>query len=222
MEKDLQLHGSQYQTIVSLVFVTYVIFEVPSNMVLKRFTPRYWLSFIMFMWGIVATCSGLCNTFGQMVACRLLLGAFEAGLFPGMTIYLTMFYSKRELGLRIGYLFVCSALAGAFGGLLAFAIGNMDGVAGLRGWRWILIIEGLPTLVVAVLAFFLLVNDADSAYFFTEQDKMIMHLRRNMEYGQTASAQEFDRKDALKAIKDWTVLGMCLSQFCITIMLYGR
>lgn len=85
--------------------------------------------------------TGLVQNFGGLIAVRLLLGAFEAGLFPGMAIYLTLFYTKSELALRVGYLFVSAAIAGSFGGLLAFGIGQMDGFAGQRGWRWIMIIE---------------------------------------------------------------------------------
>lgn len=188
-------------------------------MVLKKFTPRIWISIIAFSWGIVATLMGLSQSYGSMIACRLLVGAFEAGLFPGMTVYLTMFYTKRELGLRIGYLFVCSALAGATRGLLAYAIGNMDGLAGLRGWRWIIIIEGIPTVVMAFLAFFFMENDAKTAHFFTERYKALINLRRHSEYGQTASAQAFGKADAFKAFKDWKVWGLCIAQFSITIML---
>lgn len=86
-------------------------------------------------------CTGFVQGFGGLVACRLLLGAVEAALFPGLTIYLTTFYTKNEIALRIGYLFVSAALAGACGGLLAFAIGFMEGLQGMNGWRWILIIE---------------------------------------------------------------------------------
>ena len=221
MEEDLGLVGNQFQIIVSLVFVTYVIFEVPSNMVLKRFTPRIWIPTITVSWGLVATLSGLVQSYGGMITCRLLLGAFESGLFPGMTVYLTMFYTKRELGLRIGYLFVCAALAGACGGLLAYAIGKMDGLAGLSGWRWIFIIEGLPTIIMGVVAFFFMANDAETAYFFNDDDRALIQLRRDSEYGQTASAQAFSKADAFKAFKDWKVWGMCSGQFTITIMLYG-
>jgi MFS family permease len=99
MENDLGLVGQQYQAAESLVFVTYVLFETPSNMVLKRFTPRIWIALITTLWGIIATLTGLVNNFGQLVACRLLLGAVEVGLFPGLTIYLTFFYTKKELGM---------------------------------------------------------------------------------------------------------------------------
>ncbi len=135
MEADLGLQGNQFQVAVSILFVTYVLFEVPSNLVLKKFTPSRWIAFITIAWGVIATTTGLATSYGSLLACRLLLGAGEAGLFPGMNMYLTFFYTKHELALRVGYLFVSAAGAGALGGLLAYAIGKMDGVAGLHGWR---------------------------------------------------------------------------------------
>lgn len=92
----------------------------------------------------------------------------KGGLFPGAAIYLTLFYSKRELALRIGYLFVSAALAGACGGLLAYGIGFMDGVAGQRGWRWILILEGLPTICLGIATWFFLANEPETAYYLTK------------------------------------------------------
>lgn len=186
LEKDLGLKGNDYQTAVSLLFVTYILCELPSNLVLRRFHPSRWIAFLTTSWGIIATLTGITQSYGGLIACRLLLGAVEAGLFPGMTVYLTIFYTKKELALRVGYLFVSAALAGksavliipwtmrmsercllfpdtpalqmdadkepkgAFGGLLAYGIGFMDGVAGQRGWRWIMILEGLPTFVLGI------------------------------------------------------------------------
>jgi MFS family permease len=135
MEKDLGLVGNQYQIAVSILFVTYITFEVPSNLVLKKFTPSRWIAFITFSWGIVATLTGLVQSYSGLIACRVLLGALEAGMFPGMSLYLTFWYTKNELALRVGYLFVSAAIAGALGGLLAFGIGRMDGLQGMSGWR---------------------------------------------------------------------------------------
>jgi hypothetical protein len=144
LEKDLGLYGNQYQTAVSLLFATYVTSELPSNLVLKKFTPSRWFATITFLWGVVATLTGVVQNFAGLIACRLALGLIEGGLFPGLTVYLTLFYTKREMALRVGYLFVSAALSGACGGLLAYCIGFMDGVAGQKGWRWIFIIEGNP------------------------------------------------------------------------------
>lgn len=83
-------------------------------------------------------------------------------------MYLTLFYTKREIALRIGYLFVSAALAGASGGLLAYGVGFMDGVAGQRGWRWILILEGLPTIVLGIATWFLLADDPESAHYLSK------------------------------------------------------
>lgn len=125
LEEDLNLSSERYQTAVSLLFVTYLLFEVPSNIILKHYCrPSRWIAFISVCWGIVATLTGIVQSFGGLIACRLLLGLFESGLFPGLAVYLSFFYTKREIGLRIGYLFVSAALAGAFGGLLAYGIGK--------------------------------------------------------------------------------------------------
>jgi MFS family permease len=87
LEKDLELHGSQYQTAVSLLFVTYVLCETPSNLVIKKLRPSRWIAFITTAWGIVATLTGVVQSYGGLIVCRLILGALEAGLFPGMLAY---------------------------------------------------------------------------------------------------------------------------------------
>lgn len=138
LEEDLNMEGDQFQTAVSLLFVTYILSETPSNLVIKKFTPSRWLSFLTTTWGITATLTGITQSYGGLLACRLVLGALEGGLFPGLTIYLTLFYTRREIALRVGYLFVSAAISGSVGGLLAYGIGFMDGVAGQRGWRWIM------------------------------------------------------------------------------------
>ena len=86
-------------------------------------------------WGLVATFSGFTQSYVGLIVCRLLLGLTEAGLFPGMVVYLTFWYTKKELALRTAYLFVSAAIAGSIGGLLAYGIGFMDGLAGYSGWR---------------------------------------------------------------------------------------
>jgi len=138
LEEDLNMEGDQFQTAVSLLFVTYILSETPSNLVIKKFTPSRWLSFLTTAWGITATLTGITQSYGGLLACRLVLGALEGGLFPGLTIYLTLFYTRREIALRVGYLFVSAAISGSVGGLLAYGIGFMDGLAGQRGWRWIM------------------------------------------------------------------------------------
>jgi MFS family permease len=221
LEEDLSLTPQQFQVSVSILFVTYLLFEVPSNLVLKLFTPRRWLSFIAVSWGIVATLTGLVNSYASLLACRLLLGALEAGLFPGLTVYLTLFYTKHEIALRVGYLFVSAAVAGALGGLLAYGIGHMDGVQGMSGWRWIMIIEGIPSVVLGVITYFALPNDSQTAYFLYDAEKALMEERHRRQYGNTASSREFSKVDMMKAFKDWKVWAFSIAQFGVDVMLYG-
>jgi MFS family permease len=106
---------NQFQIAVSILFVTYVIFETPSNLILKRMKPARYLAGLMFMWGLVATFSAFVTNFAGLVACRLLLGMFEAGLFPGVILYLSMFYNRRNVSLRQAWFYGTSALAGGLG-----------------------------------------------------------------------------------------------------------
>ncbi|KAH7346000.1 high-affinity nicotinic acid transporter-like protein [Pyrenochaeta sp. MPI-SDFR-AT-0127] len=221
LEQDLDLSPSQFQTAVSILFVTYILSELPSNLVLKKLRPSRWIAFITVAWGITATLTGIVQNYGGLIACRLVLGAVEGGLFPGMAIYLTFFYTKRELALRIGYLFVSAALAGAFGGLLAYGIGHMDGVAGQRGWRWIMILEGIPTFVLGIATWWILPDNPETAYFLNEREKAVAAARLKRQTGYTKKAAEFHWDDVKKCFKDWKVWTFCFAQFGSDTMLYG-
>lgn len=199
----------------------YLLFEVPSNLVLKLFTPRRWIATLALTWGLVATLSGLVASYPALIVCRLILGVVEAGLFPGLNVYLTFFYTKHELARRVGYLFVSAAIAGALGGLLAFGIGHMDGVRGMSGWRWILIVEGMPSVVLGVVTWWWLPNDAATAHFLNDKEKALMEARHGREYGNTKSSREFSRHDMKAAFKDWKVWAFCAAQFGVDTMLYG-
>ncbi|KAK2786936.1 hypothetical protein FQN53_005882 [Emmonsiellopsis sp. PD_33] len=221
MEEDLGLTGNQFQIAVSILFIPYCLLEVPSNLVIRKFTASRYIASITVAWGILATLTGVCQNFAGLIVCRLLLGCVEAGLFPGLVAYMTLFYGKRELALRVGYLFSAAALAGACGGLLAYGLGFMDGVGGQKGWRWILIIEGLPSVILGVVTWFGLADDPDTAYYLNAEEKALMKARRSLEIGQTDSAQQYHPADAKEGAKDWTIWLMCLSQFGVDTVLYG-
>lgn len=218
LERDLGLVGSQYNIAVAVLFVPYVLVEVPSNLLLKRFTPSQWLATLAFLWGIVSTLMGIVQSFGGLVACRLILGLLEGGLFPGLTVYLTLFYTKKELALRIGYLFVSSALAGACGGLLAYGIGFLDGTRGMSGWRWVFILEGIPTALWGIAMWILLADEPQTAWFLKAEERTMLVARLQR---QTGYHQELDRADAINAFKDWKVWLFAAGQFGVNSMLYS-
>ncbi|TGZ81159.1 putative MFS transporter [Ascodesmis nigricans] len=221
LEEDLGLNGNQFQLSVSILFVTYLAFEIPGNLVLKKFTPRFFISAIALAWGIVSMCTGFVQSFGGLIACRLILGAVEASLFPGLTIYLTTFYTKNEIALRIGYLFVSAALAGACGGLLAFAIGYMEGLQGMNGWRWILIIEGLPTIILGVISFFYLADDPETANYLTPEERIYAIHRLSRDVSATRSSRQFHWADVRACFTDWRCYAFAVGQFGVDTMLYG-
>ena len=135
MPEDIGASDSQFSTAVSIFYATYVTFETPFSLLLKKVTPRVLLSTLSVVWSLTTIFSGFIQNVGGLYATRLILGCCEAGLFPGLTLYLTMVYRREEQAKRMAYLLSCAALSGAFGGLLAYAILQMDGVAGYPGWR---------------------------------------------------------------------------------------
>ncbi|GAB7328397.1 hypothetical protein MBLNU13_g00373t1 [Cladosporium sp. NU13] len=221
MEVELGMQNNDYLLAVSVLFITYCLFETPSNAVLKRMQPARWLGGITFAWGLVATFSAFCNDKNAFIACRLLLGIFEAGLFPGFLVYLSMFYNKGSIALRVAYLFSTAAWAGALGGLVAYGIGFLDGTHGWAGWRWIFLINGIPTIVTGVVAPFVLPNSPDTAKFLTEEERESLRIIRRREVGQTASSQLMNKKDAMDALKDWKTWVISSGQYCLNSMLYS-
>lgn len=143
VESDLGLSGQQWNTCLSIFFVTYALGGVPSNIALKRFGPKIWLPVLLLSVSLILVFTSLQGTFGGWAAFRVLLGVFEAGVFPGCSFVLTSWYSPREVHSRMAIFYSGASAAGAFSGLLAYGIGQLDHTWGYRGWRFIYCIEGL-------------------------------------------------------------------------------
>ncbi|KAF9262312.1 MFS general substrate transporter [Marasmius fiardii PR-910] len=198
---DLHMTGNQYLTSLTLYFVGYVIFEIPCNIVLKLTTPKIWLPTLTLLWGIVATLMGITQSMAGFFVVRFFLGVTESGLFPGVVFYLSMWYRREERVYRVAMFFSSASLAGAFGGILAFGIGKMAGVAGLRGWRWIFIIEGILTVLVSFSAYFFVVNYPSTAGFLTEKERETVQSRLAADSDATA-AEPFNWQNVSKCLKD--------------------
>ncbi|ERT01317.1 hypothetical protein HMPREF1624_02560 [Sporothrix schenckii ATCC 58251] len=191
LEKELGMDADdvQYDQGLAVFYATYIVSEVPSNLVLKRVTPRVWLPFLTFAWGVVSMCQGFIQNFAGFAAVRAVLGFTEGGLLPGMVLYLSSMYTRRELALRIGLFYTAASLSGAFGGLLARGLSELGGHSGLSAWRWIFIIEGLLTVAAAAVAALILPNGLVGASFLSEQEKAhaARRLQRNVVAGSTGS-----------------------------------
>ena len=205
----------------SVFYVFYILAEFPTAILVKRLQFNRVLPTAVFCWGVVCLGQGFVRDFGGLVACRIFLGFFEGCLFPTLTLLMCNWYKREELGLRIAYIFIAGALSGAFGGLIAWAILYMDGVAGYAGWRWLYIIEGLTTVVWAAMCIFLTPKDFETAYFLNDEDKVIMRQRAvvmESYSGGTGHYTKSNIKTAAKDVKSW--LHGFIQIACVTIV-YG-
>ncbi|RGP66579.1 mfs transporter [Fusarium longipes] len=177
MIDDLHMSGNEYLTGLTLYFIGYVIFEIPCNIILKKTTPQLWLPTLTVAWGVVATLLGIVQNKTGFFIARFFLGVTESGLFPGVVYYFSMWYKRRERQYRISLFFSAASLAGAFGGILAYGIGKMAGVVWENGWRWIFILEGIATVLVAVAAYWFIENYPDTSKFLTKAERSFIHNR---------------------------------------------
>ena len=138
-------HG--YSTAVSLFSLAYAIFEIPSNLIMKRYVrPSIWLAVLLFGWAALTIGFTGVQTYAQIVVLRFFIGVFEAGFYPGIIYFITMWYPVHERSLRIALVGSSSSAAGAFNGAIAFGVGHLNGTAGLEGFRWLFLIEGIITI----------------------------------------------------------------------------
>ncbi|KAI1858514.1 uncharacterized protein JN550_012561 [Neoarthrinium moseri] len=218
LQDDLGMTSDQYNWCLTVFFFSYAAFEVPSNLLLKKLRPSRWLPLIMVAWGTVMTLMGIVRNYEGLLAARFFLGIAEAGLYPGCAYYvLTMWYCRHEIQLRQAMFFSAASIAGAFSGLLAFAISKMDGVGGLEGWRWIFILEGLATVVIAFVAFAVLHDFPETARLRYRQDKKVSQDGR----AQVAEADEFRWEYVWQAFRDWQIWTNIIVYWGIVCPLYG-
>ncbi|KAH7336471.1 major facilitator superfamily domain-containing protein [Rhexocercosporidium sp. MPI-PUGE-AT-0058] len=221
LQADLKLKQLEYNTALTIFFVPYIVFEIPSNVLLKKLSPRIWLSGCMFMFGLAAICQGLVSNYGGLLACRFFLGVFEAGMFPGCFYLIGMWYKRSEAQRRYSFFFSSTTLAGAFGGLLASAIGKMDHLHGYRGWRWIFILEGVLTCVVAMVFFFFIPSFPEDAKWLTTSEREYVKARLQADQGRSAAERKITVRDIGRVFKDFKVILGGFMYFGMIVPAYG-
>ncbi|CAG8771367.1 27046_t:CDS:10, partial [Dentiscutata erythropus] len=182
LENNLGLYGNQFQISLAVFYIGYVLFEIPSNMVISKFTPSKWIPALMVIWSAVICCMAAASNFGELIATRFLLGVAESGFTPGAFFLLSMWYKRSQYAIRFSLFYSGSVLSGAFGGLLAYLITKyMNGNGSLEGWRWLFLLEGIATFVFSLASFFILPNFPETATFLTvqERDYWVTSLRKD-------------------------------------------
>ncbi|KAL1668322.1 major facilitator superfamily domain-containing protein [Schizophyllum commune] len=207
MEEALHLTDTQYSIVLLIFFVSYVIFEVPANMLLSRVRPSIFLSTLCLVWGGIAASMGAVHNWQALAGVRFALGIMEAGFAPGVAFYLSSWYKRHELAKRYSIYYTATAVSGAFSGLLAGVItDHLDGARGLDGWRWLLIIEGVGSSFVAVFAWMFLPDWPSTTKWMTEEEKVIAVQRLAADgigNAGTTKDQPTHKQAALMAVRDW-------------------
>ncbi|OLL33265.1 hypothetical protein BTH42_02540 [Burkholderia sp. SRS-W-2-2016] len=171
MNHDLGLTNSQFGAAAGMFFIGYCLLEVPSNLALYRFGARRWLARIMISWGLLASACAFVGGPTSFYVLRILTGAAEAGFFPGVLFYLSCWFPARNRVKILAWFLVAIPLSSVVGGPLSVAIMTMDGIAGLRGWQWLFLLEGLPACVLGVLTLLLLRDRPQQASWLTEDER---------------------------------------------------
>lgn len=192
LQEDLDLNYSEYATCLSILYVGYILMQVPSNILINRIQrPSLYIACAMLLWGLVSTLSGNVHNFAGMVAIRFFLGFIEAAFLPGALLILSKWYTRRELTKRNAILFCGNLISNAFSALVgAGVLSNMQGVLGHAAWRWLFWIEGAITMGIAISAAFILPDLPHNSRGFTDDERRVAQLRMIEDVGEADEDSE--------------------------------
>lgn len=194
--KDLNMTTQQFATAISILFVGYLPFQIPSNLLITKFSrPGLYICVAVIIWGSISAATAAVKTYAQLLAVRAILGVAEAVFFPGAIYYLSAWYTKTELGKRIAALYIAQQFGNAFGGLFAAAIFQLDGKHGIRAWQWLFIIEGSATVGIGAICAFLMPEFPHNSRILSSSERDLAVWRIESEAG---AAEGTEKESVLK------------------------
>ncbi|MCL2429265.1 MAG: MFS transporter [Alphaproteobacteria bacterium] len=216
MNKDLGLNATMFASAASIFYIAYVAAEIPSNMMLPRFGAKIWIPRIMITWGMASAATALAVGPNSLYVLRALVGLAEAGFMPGILLYMTYWFPPVYLARASALFIMAQPITIMFGSFVSGGILEMNGVLGLAGWQWLFILEGLPSVIFGVIAYFYLSNTpADAAWLAArEKQVLIAAVERGGKSSATGSARSIVRD-----ILSWPVALLALTYFCLTVSL---
>ncbi|EJD52982.1 MFS general substrate transporter [Auricularia subglabra TFB-10046 SS5] len=194
--------GKQFDWVVSVFYFTYILVQIPACIASKLYRPRVWLGCCTIAWGIASTLMSTAFNLPGLIVCRLFIGVFEAGFGPVVPLYMSFFYTNQEIGLRMAYWFGFAAVSGAFSGLIAFGIQQVH--SSVANWKLLFIIEGIPTVIIGILALLLLADRPEDARMFNPEEKELAVARMNRGASKEVSGT-LNTGHIKLAVKDWRV-----------------
>ncbi|OQN95594.1 hypothetical protein B0A48_18299 [Cryoendolithus antarcticus] len=199
LEKELHMTGYDYNIVLSCFYISYILFEIPANMLCKKIGPGWFIPGTTLLFGICSFGTAFVHNFSAMCGVRFVLGIFEAGMLPGIAYYLSRWYRRSELAFRLSLYIVMAPLAGAFGGLLASGILKLESVGSLHSWRMIFVIEGIITCGLAIIGFFTLTDRPATANWLTQEERDLAIARVKSE--RVGTTEVLDKIDTAKMLK---------------------
>ncbi|KAL4945727.1 hypothetical protein BDV06DRAFT_184049 [Aspergillus oleicola] len=198
-DTDLNMTGNDYNAVLSVFYISYIIFEIPCNLACKWMGPGWFLPLSTLLFGVSSVATAFVDTQAEASGVRFVLGIFEAGMMPGIAYYLSRWYRRSELAFRLALYIVMAPLAGAFGGLLASAILTLDHFGSLHTWRMIFAIEGVVTISLGLIAFLTLTDRPETARWLNQEEKDLAIARLKSE--RVATTEVLDRIDTKKLLR---------------------
>ena len=200
-----------------LFFIGYFIFEIPSNLIMERVGARVWMARILVTWGLISSAMMFVHGIAGFYVLRFLLGAAEAGFFPGMILYLTYWFPAEARGRAIARFMTATAIAGVVGGPVSGVLLNMHGIAGLAGWQWLFLIEGLPAVILGFVVFAILPDRPQDARWLTAAEKVWIMSRLDQE----REAKRNRAATVKEAIASGRVWMLAFIYFAVITSFYG-
>ncbi len=202
----------------SIFFIGYAVFEFPSNLALHKFGARKWMARIMVSWGMVATLMIYVSGDLSFYLFRFLLGAMEAGFFPGAILFMTYWFPSQYRGKMLGLFYFGSPMAMMFGGPLSGGLLSLHGFMGLDGWQWLFLIEGIGTVLIGILIFFYLTDKPQDAKWLTLEEKNVL---LEVISAENAHKQTMGRSHLKQGLGDIKLYQFCAIYLLIAISGYG-
>ncbi|GKT48628.1 putative transporter [Colletotrichum spaethianum] len=214
LERDLGMTGTDFNLATSIFFVGYLLMQLPSNLLLTRVKPSFYLAASCCLWGVVSTCNAAADNFTHLIVIRFFLGFVEAPFFPGAVFLMSSWYTRAELTRRIAYLYAGNALANMFGGLLGAGIlSGLEGDLGIAGWRWLFIIEGVVAIAFALVAMWILPDYPHTTKWLTNEERAYAAWRLIEDIQEADTYGEQGIMDGVKmAVRDYRLYIFVLMQ----------
>jgi len=203
MNADLALTAEVFGLLSGIFFIGYFFFEIPSNMILHKVGARIWIARIMITWGIVVVLTGFAQSAAHLYILRFLLGVAEAGFFPGIILYLTYWFKENERSIATAVLIMALPIGGLIGAPISTWIMDNIAWAGLAGWRWMFILEGIPAVILGVVVLFYLINRPRDAKWLTEEEKNWIEGELEKERIASSKVNKVSKKEMLKDSTVW-------------------